>query len=436
MKRNWRNNIILLGILALSLFILAGCGNGDQAENADTYTCPMHPTVISDRPGSCPVCGMDLVRKAREGEEVQITEDLSRLIKSPNETVVASIKTIKGEFKKVPTSIELQGVVTYDTRNIYTISSRISGRLENVYLKYPFQKVSKGQKVAEIYSPELLTAQRELLFLLENDSENAELITSAKQRLSLLGATSSQIDALIKRNEVQNTFSIYSPFDGYIITNEQQTPTAPVTASVPSASQSEGGMDGMASTSGNASSTSNQMSSNVSDGLIREGTYVSSGQTLFKVINTTALRVELNVPSSQGTSIAKGSKVELKLSEGNTQTATVDFVQPFFTEGEQFTKVRVNTRDVENLHIGHLARATISLDSTEALWIPKEAVLDLGLEKIVFIKEKNVLKPRKITTGTLSDDWIEVKQGLASSEEIASNAQYLVDSESFIKTQK
>lgn len=437
MKRNWRNNnITIVGILVLSLFILAGCGNGDKAENADTYTCPMHPTVISDRPGSCPVCGMDLVRKARAGEEVQITEDLSRLIKSPNEIVVASIKTIKGEYKNIPTSIELQGVVTYDTRNIYTISSRIGGRLEKVFLKYPFQKVSKGQKVAEIYSPELLTAQRELLFLLENDSENTELIASAKERLSLLGATSSQIDALIKRKEVQNTFSIYSPFDGYIITDEQQAPAAPVTASAPS-SQSGSGMDGMGASAGNASAPSNQMTPNVINGsLIREGTYVSSGQTLFKVVNTAALRVELNVPSSQGASIKKGSKVELKLLEGETQMATVDFVQPFFTEGEQFTKVRVNTREVENLHIGHLARAIIKLDSTEGLWIPSEAVLDLGLDKIVFVKDRNVLKPRKITTGTLSDGWIEVKQGLASSDEIASNAQFLVDSESFIKTQK
>ena len=76
----------------------------------------------------------------------------------------------------------VQGVVTYDTRNIYTIPTRIGGRLERVYLKYAFQKVSKGQKVAEIYSPELLTAQRELLFLVENDAENTTLIESAKEK--------------------------------------------------------------------------------------------------------------------------------------------------------------------------------------------------------------------------------------------------------------
>jgi multidrug efflux pump subunit AcrA (membrane-fusion protein) len=377
---------------------------------------------------------MDLVRKGRPGEEVKITEDLSKLIKSPNETVVASIKTIKGEFKKVPVSVEVQGIVTYDTRNIYTISSRIGGRLEKVYLKYAFQKVNKGQKVADIYSPELLTAQRELLFLLENDPDNSELIALAKEKLSLLGSSSSQTDALIKRKEVQNIFSIYSPFDGYIIADDQKVPTAPAN-SVSSSSQSGGGM-GMES-SGNTSSNSGATTSDFPEAsFLREGNYASSGQTLFKVVNTTALRIELNVPSSQGASIRKGDQVELNFGEERKQNATIDFVQPFFNEGEEFVNVRVYTKNVENLHIGHLTNAVIKLDSIEGLWIPKDAVLDLGLEKVVFIKERTVLEPRRIKTGVQSGGWIEVRQGLASSDEIASNAQYLVDSESFIKTQK
>src|SRR5688500_3123760 len=146
MKTNLRNNRVVY--LIVLLVTLTSCGhNGDHAENADTYTCPMHPTVVSDRPGSCPVCGMDLVRKARVGEEVEITEDLSKLLKSPNETVVASIKTIKGEYKSVPLSVQAQGVVTYDTRHIQTIPARVGGRLERVYVKYEFQPVSKAQKI-------------------------------------------------------------------------------------------------------------------------------------------------------------------------------------------------------------------------------------------------------------------------------------------------
>lgn len=421
-------------MLVVILALVASCNKGDHAEHADTYTCPMHPTVISDKPGSCPVCGMDLVRKARAGEEVEITEDLSKLLKSPNETVIATIKTIKGEYKSMPVSTEAQGVVTYDTRNIYTIPTRIGGRLEKVFLKYAFQQVRKGQKVAEIYSPELLTAQRELIFLLENDSENQAIIQSAKERLRLLGANDSQINDLIKSKEPKNTFAIYSPYDGYVISESQQTPVAPMTSR--SASASTGAMsDGM----GGSTTTSSQTTSagtSTSDALIREGSYVTSGQTLFKIVNPSALRVELNIASTLTGTVKKGGKVMLDYGDLHSDEGTIDFVQPFYNEGQEFLTVRVYTKDTDRLHIGHFVKAVIESNAVEALWVPKEAVLDLGIEEVVFVKEKNVFKPKKIVTGVRTENQIEVKQGLSSSDEIASNAQYLVDSESFIKTNK
>jgi membrane fusion protein, copper/silver efflux system len=436
MRRNWKNRIIISAAFIL-LLIMAACKNDDHAEHAETYTCPMHPTVISDRPGSCPVCGMDLVKKARAGEEVEVTEDISGLIKSPNEIVVASIKTIKGEYKSVALSLQAQGIVTYDTRNIYTIPARMGGRLEKVFLKYAFQQVRKGQKVAEIYSPELLTAQRELLFLLENDSQNESLISSAKERLKLLGASDSQISHLVETKEPQNTFTIYSPYEGYVIAATQQTPQAPVSGQASSTSGSTSGMEGMGGTSGSADqSSSSSTSSGTTENLVREGSYISSGQTLFKIVNASALRVELNLPSAAASSVKKGSNVILDFGNGHEQTATVDFVQPFFNQGQEFVTVRVYTDKTEDLHIGHLVGAKMQSTSGEALWVPKEAVLDLGVDKVVFIKVNNVLKPKKIITGARTDKEIEVKQGLASSDEIAANAQYLVDSESFIKTPK
>ena len=139
----------------------------------------MHPTVIANKPGVCPVCGMDLVRKANAGEEVKITEELARLIKSPNEVVVASTKTVRGEFKSMEISMDLNGIVSYDTRNIYTIPSRTSGRIEKVFLKYNFQAVVKGQKVAEVYSPELINAQRELIASCADCNATTRVLASA-----------------------------------------------------------------------------------------------------------------------------------------------------------------------------------------------------------------------------------------------------------------
>ena len=402
----------------------------DQASH-DQYTCPMHPTVLSDKPGSCPVCGMDLVRKARQGESVEITEDLARLIKSPNESVVATIKTMKAEFKSLRPFIQAQGIVTYDSRYVYTIPARVGGRLENVYLKYVFQPVRKGQKVADIYSPELLTAQRELLYLIENDQNNELLIASAKTKLYLLGASEKQVEEIIRRKEAVYIFSIFSPFDGYVIGDSQ--PSTSIDASTKPTSTSSSGM-GDSGMGAKTQPVSSSISAEPSASLPREGNYVSSGQTLFKIVSTSAFRVELNLPSSQGGTAQIGNELSLDLGNGTVEMAKVDFVQPFYSEGEEFVKVRVYVRKTNDLRIGQLVNATIELKATEALWLPKAAVLDLGLEKIVFVKEREVFKPRKITSGISTNGWLEIKQGISSTDEVAMNAQYLVDSESFIKS--
>jgi len=374
---------------------------------------------------------MDLVRKARPGEEVEITEDLARLIKSPNEVVIASINTVKAVYKSLPATVQGQGVVTYDTRYVYNIPARIGGRLEKVYLKYAFQPVRKGQKVADIYSPELLTAQRELLYLTENDKSNEELIRSAKSKLLLLGASEKQVEEIIARKEAVYTFSIFSGYDGYVISENQRAP-AMNTASSPAASSMGGGMGDAAisSTQQAAAPSSSQPNSE----LIREGGYVTAGQALIKVVNTSALRVELNIAIAQAGSIKTGNKILLDLGNGNSEEAKVDFVQPFFSDGEEFIKVRVYVRNIEGLRIGQLVSATLQFQTNETLWLPKEAILDMGVEKIAFVKERGVFKPKKIITGIRINGSIEVRQGLASSDEVAANAQYMVDSESFIKS--
>jgi multidrug efflux pump subunit AcrA (membrane-fusion protein) len=373
---------------------------------------------------------MDLVRKAREGEEVEITEDLAKLLKSPNETVIASIKTIKAEYKSMPLQVDVQGMVTYDTRTVYTIPTRVGGRLEKVFLKSAFQPVAKGQKVAEIYSPELITAQRELLYLIEHDTNNTSLIESAKSRLKLLGASESQINSLIKRKEPLNTFTVYSSYSGYLIPDNQPAPAMNAT---PLASQtSSGGMNEMGGSS--TTSTLSSQPASIAGSLIREGNYVSTGQTLYKVINTSSLRIELNLPSSQASAIKKGQEIELDFGNDKKEKASVDFIQPFFSESEEFIKLRVYTRHMEDLHIGHLVNASMQLQSTETLWVPKEAVLDLGNEQIVFVKERGRFNPKAITTGIKTAGWVEVKKGLSSTDEIAGNSQYLVDSESFVKS--
>lgn len=414
--------------------LLSTCGKHDHdAAHNDTYTCPMHPTVIQDKPGSCPVCGMDLVRKSRPGEELKITEDVSRLLKSPNEVVVGDIKTIKGEYKSNSVVVDAQGIVTYDSRNLSTISARIGGRLERVYLRFPFQKVSKGQKVADIYSPEMIVVQRELIYLLENDSHNEAMIGSAKERLRLLGATSAQIEQIASGKKVQNTFTLYSPVDGYIISSSQQSISmpSPAKASLPASSMS----DGMSSNPGAINSMNRPASTPSTEELIKEGSYVTSGQDLFKVINTSSVRVELQLSGAVAASIKNDDKVELDLGNGNMESGSIDVIQPFINEGEQLVTIRVVVKNVKDLRIGQLVKATLNNNTPEAMWVPRESVINLGTKSIVFRKERNTFRPFEVVTGNTFRNEIEIKHGLSSADEIALNAQYLVDSESFVKIQ-
>jgi len=392
--------------------LLAACSSKNETETADTYICPMHPTVVSDKQGVCPVCNMDLVRKARPGEEVKITEDLARLIQSPNETVVANIKTIKGEYMAKPVAYEAVGVVTYDTRQVFTIPAKVGGRLEKVFLKSAFQPVKKGMKVAEIYSKELVTAQQELIYLLDQKESDASILEGAKSKLRLLGVNENQLVELIASHKVVYQFLVYSEHEGYIIAETQPAPVAPAPSAM--------GMSTIAV----------QPTTAIAE-LIREGDYVNAGQTLFKVVNTRALRVELSVTIEQSKSLQRGDNVELLLN-GTSHVAQVDLIDPFYESNPEFVTIRLNVSNT-NFKVGSLVNARWNKTSTEALWIPRQAIVDLGTERIVFVKIRNAFVSKSVTVQGQANDKVAVL-GLSSQEEIASNAQFLVDSEGFVRT--
>lgn len=432
MKRKLKNKFTIdneKSIFHYSLFILLAmfysCTTKDGAhDHTETYTCPMHSTVLRDRPGSCPVCSMDLVRKSKQGDEVKITEDLAKLIKSPNETVTASIKTVKGEYRSATINKELLGVVAYDTRHIYMIPARIAGRLEKVYLKYNYQRVTKGMKIAEVYSPELLNAQHELVYLLQNDSENKRMVDAATNKLALLGATEDQIKTLTSTKDVLNTFSIYSPYNGYLILSSE-APQAPLNTS------SSGSNEGMGMNSV-AKQTTEPNPTSVESSLLREGDYVSNGQMLFRVVNANSIWIEFNIPAERAFDLKKDATVELSIN-GKKSKARIDFIEPFTAQAQDFIQIHSYYKG-DDLLIGQLVKGTVLYKTKEALWLPKTAVMDLGINQVVFVKERGQFKAIQVETGSRTDGFIEITSGLTSGAEVASNAQYLVDSEGFVKT--
>lgn len=427
--RLWTTTVLLIVAFA--------CTQNKKQSQHESYTCPMHPTVIQDMPGTCPVCAMDLVQKGLPGEEVKITAELNYLLKPTNAMVISSIKTVMPVQKEMEITTKANGIITYDTRRITSVPIRFGGRIEKLSIKYNFQPIRKGQKILEIYSPDLVTAQRDLLYLIKSDKENSQLIEGAKEKLRLLGVSNSQIDRLISTGEESYSFNVFSPVDGYVV--EEAALTSPVPISPKTASSA---MDGGMANEGKSNSVQTLTPVSSSELLTREGMYVSAGQSVFKVVNTEYVWAEFDVYQRDAASIKINDLAHLTF-DNTTETieSKVNFVQPFFKSGESFVKVRVYLSNVGSppagqagkLRIGQLVTAQFTITSKEAIWIPQSARLNLGTKEITFIKRRGVFRPKEIVTAHQSGNWIEVLSGLEASDSVSYNAQFMVDSESFIK---
>jgi len=409
MKRNWRNKALHLFFVVAVL--LAGCNRGEHtAHDSEQYSCSMHPQVIRDKPGRCPICGMDLIRTARPGDEVKITKELGNLLKPTNSVVTASTMTVFPVRKASEIVIEAKGTITHDTRKIATISSRFGGRIERQYIKYRFQPIHKGQKILEIYSPELVTAQRELIYLLDNDAGNIELIGSSRVKLRQLGLMESQVDQIVSSGKESYSFPVYSPVEGYIMEHSESEPAASANIDQP--------MD-------------------ESSGLkIREGMYVKTGESIFTVVSHSAVWAEFDLYPNDAPYVKLNDAVTITLDDSPEERmeSKVSFIQPFIKNGENRTKVRMYLPNPHShYHAGQLVSATFTISSGNSIWIPANARLDLGTRDIVFIKRYGVFRPMVISIGRQSRDWIEVLAGLDPRDSIAYNAQFMVDSEGFIK---
>jgi Cu(I)/Ag(I) efflux system membrane fusion protein len=386
-----------------------------QAAAHETYTCPMHPQIIKDKPGSCPICGMDLVKKTASGEKVSdIT--LNDLLRPSNQYVLSSIPTVHIQERDEPVEVLTYGFITYDTRQAGTVSSNVSGRIEKLYVKFRYQGVNKGQKIMDIYSPELLTAQQNLLFLLKQDAENQVLIDAARQKLVLLGMSNHQLEQVIKSGKPVLTVSIFSAYNGHI--HESSAPEN-------MQAQTQAGMKDV---------------SLITEELpLKEGMYVAKGQNLFVIYNPSKAWAVLNIFSGQAGMVKVGDKVRItpETAPGKDFRAAINFIEPFYRPDSKTATARVYFDNPNmGIPIGSQVKATIFAGARSARWLPEEAVLTLGLDKVVFVKKDDAFIAHKIEAGIVNNHLIQVLNGLSEPDEVAANAQYLVDSESFIKVKQ
>lgn len=454
MNGKWKNNAFWL---ILALFFAACEPKTDQQESsapaspnaghaghnhasaAEEYTCPMHPQIVQDKPGSCPICGMDLVKKAAAGgDSLTVTKELEALLQPTNTLVVSRVATVRPRLDALPVEVKASGLVTYDTRRLYTIPARFGGRVERLYVRYNFQPVRKGQKLLELYSPDLVTAQRELLFLLESDVGNEPLIESAKQKLRLLGLTDAQLQTLVRTRQPSYSLAVFSPYDGYVVEESAPAPGSSPAPAGDAATAPAMGSGGMGAGMGGGGSTPAPPTSGPSTAstplLLREGQYVQTGQTLFRVVNRDRLWAEFNLYARDAAGVRPGDPVEITFDQTAlpSRRARVNFVVPFFEQNQPFVRVRAYLPGGD-VRVGQLARATIQRPARPGLYVPTPAVLDLGTRQVVFVREgENAFRPVTVAAGRAAGNRVPILSGLTEDQDVAANAQFLVDSESFV----
>jgi Cu(I)/Ag(I) efflux system membrane fusion protein len=387
--------VLLIGIFAGSLF--AGSSEEKQenskeeqkTEEATTWTCSMHPQIKQDKPGLCPICAMDLIplKKNQSGGEAV---DPNEIAMSEAAIQLASIQTTvvrKGVAEK---NIRLQGKLQIDERKQSGITARFAGRIEKLYVNYTGQVVQKGQKLASIYSPDLVSAQRELLEAMAMKEKHPALYKAARSKLRLWDLSEKQIQSIEKSARVLEIFDVLAPNAGTV-----------------------------------------QMRH------VAEGDYVKKGSHLFELADLSKLWVMLDAYEGDLAWISAGDQIDMEVEAlpGKKYSAKITYIDPVIDAQSRVAKIRAELKNSKNLLKPEMfVKANLQSKiaaKEEQLLIPQSAVLWTGKRSVVYVKVPERETPsflyRQIVLGPKTSAFYVVEDGLQAGEEIASNGVFKID---------
>ncbi|GAB3721395.1 efflux RND transporter periplasmic adaptor subunit [Flavobacterium koreense] len=405
--------LVVISIIGIAIYFFAkkSDNHSEMGHQNEVYTCSMHPEIIRDKPGNCPICGMTLVKKVTENNSVD-DNSIDNLIKPTDNFIVGNYQTTTAIDTALSSEINLPGIVEYDPNSSVNIAARMSGRIEKMYVNYKYQKVNKGQKLFDLYSPELLTEQQNFIYMVINDVENPAIINASRQKLLLYGMTESQINFLVATKKSNPVISIFSPASGII--------------------DGTGTMD-------NTTNPAMQSASNNTATLdVKEGSYIKKGEVIFKLLNTDKVWGIFNVIQGYNSLIKANQSIRItsELDKNEFMDAKINFVETQLNATDKTNRIRVYLNNNKlKLPIGLRLQGVVKTNPVNGIWIQKQSMVSIGNKKIVFLKMDNGYRATSIKTGIEIVDFIQIMEGISVKDTIAKNAQYLIDSESFIKTE-
>ena len=378
----------------LPLLMLAACKNKKPGEvtKADTYyTCSMHPQIMQEKPGTCPICHMDLIAVSKSKEtrdEIMLSDEQIQLGNIQTDTLGRALSGDK---------VVLTATLNFDEMKVNTVSARITGRIDRLYYKNTGDFVKKGDHLFDLYSEELNTVKQEYLAALERQQtlgnsiiDFKQLLQSARSKLTLWGVSESQIDALAKTKQFSPLTSFYSTATGYI-------------TELP----------------------------------VKEGQYVMEGGVVVRLADLSTLWAEAQVYASQLASVDyKGvATVQLPDMPGSAITGKVTFANPEISADTRINLLRVSIANTNNqLKPGMPAYVLLKSNAGNAMTLPVDGVLRDGKMAMVWVKTgKNTFKRKLVETGLESGDRIEIKSGLQNGDVVVVSGAYLLNSEYIFK---
>jgi membrane fusion protein, copper/silver efflux system len=390
-----KNNIIISLIVLSIPFFFSSCTDKKQeqtqqyesaVQTKEVYTCPMHPSVKIDRPGACPVCGMNLVKQT---EQVEMSKEehqaVGQVTLSPTKQVLANVSTSTAMKMSLEKEIRAVGEIAYAEQNFRQISTRFPGRIDKLYLTYEGQQVKKGEPVADVYSPEAISAQQE--YLLAKQSKSAELLQQSKEKLLLWGFTESQLKELDELGTVKNTLTLHSPISGTVLKKN-----------------------------------------------IQQQQYVSAGENLFDVADLSTVWMYADVYEYEIQGVKVGQMVETMSDTypDKTFTGRITFVSPTVDPSSRTVRIRA---EIDNgsaeLRLDMFINAAIKTKLPESIVVPLTAVLSTGTRQVVCVqKDSGIFEPRVVKIGERSNEYVQIIEGIHEGETIVTSGGYLIDSES------
>ncbi|MBD3167606.1 efflux RND transporter periplasmic adaptor subunit [bacterium] len=353
-----------------------------EDDEATLWTCGMHPEVIEEEPGICPICQMDLTplkSGTASGGGGAVAVD-------PATLQSIGVRTAPVERRDLFREVRSDGIVTVAEDQEVRVNTRIDGWIEKLYVNKTGVRVEAGEPLLEIYSPALLTAQEEYLLAVKNQ-ENGRLVEAARRRLELWDITGEQIDAIRRSGEVQRTLTLVAPSGGIVLKKH-----------------------------------------------VVEGSHVNAGGDLFTIAELNPIWIRTDIYEFELPWVSAGDRVTVmnQYDRDASYEGRLDFIYPTLDPKHRTAELRL-VLDNPDLRFKPemFVEVRIYADpARDVVAVPKEAVIRTGERNLVFVEtEPGLFEPRQVHLGLETDQHYEITHNLAAGEAVVTSGQFLLDSE-------